>query len=76
MARGSARDGQEAARAPSSRSRCRTRSRRSTAAGPSLVVDVREPNEFEQGHLPGAINVPRGLLELRADPELAVATRG
>ena len=32
-----------------------------------LVVDVREPNEFEQGHLPGAINVPRGLLELRAD---------
>ena len=32
-----------------------------------LVVDVREPNEFEQGHLPGAINVPRGVLELRAD---------
>jgi len=27
------------------------------------VVDVREPNEFEAGHIPGAINVPRGLLE-------------
>jgi rhodanese-related sulfurtransferase len=33
----------------------------------SLVVDVREPGEFEKGHLPGAINVPRGMLELRAD---------
>jgi rhodanese-related sulfurtransferase len=39
----------------------------------SLVVDVREPAEFEQGHLPGAINVPRGLLELRADSDLPAA---
>ena len=31
-----------------------------------LVVDVREPNEVLQGYLPGAINVPRGLLEFRA----------
>jgi rhodanese-related sulfurtransferase len=38
-----------------------------------LVVDVREPNEFDQGHLPGAINVPRGMLELRADSESPVA---
>jgi rhodanese-related sulfurtransferase len=34
-----------------------------------MVVDVREPHEWERGHLPGAINVPRGMLELRADPE-------
>jgi rhodanese-related sulfurtransferase len=34
-----------------------------------LVIDVREPNEWEGGHVPGAINVPRGMLELRADPE-------
>ncbi|HEU0194283.1 MAG TPA: rhodanese-like domain-containing protein [Gaiellales bacterium] len=32
-----------------------------------LVLDVREPQEFAQEHLPGAINIPRGLLELRAD---------
>jgi rhodanese-related sulfurtransferase len=38
-----------------------------------VVLDVREPNEFEQGHLPGAINVPRGMLELRADSESPVA---
>ncbi|HEX6654169.1 MAG TPA: rhodanese-like domain-containing protein [Thermoleophilaceae bacterium] len=42
----------------------------------SLVVDVREPNEFDQGHLPGAINVPRGLLELRADASSPVADPG
>jgi rhodanese-related sulfurtransferase len=33
-----------------------------------LVVDVRERDEFEDAHLPGAVNVPRGLLEIRADP--------
>jgi rhodanese-related sulfurtransferase len=38
-----------------------------------LVVDVREPREWQQGHVPGALNVPRGLLELKADPESPVA---
>jgi rhodanese-related sulfurtransferase len=33
-----------------------------------LIVDVREPAEYEEGHLPRAINIPRGVLELRADP--------
>ena len=28
-----------------------------------VVLDVREPNEYEVAHIPGAINVPRGLLE-------------
>jgi len=27
------------------------------------VIDVREPEEFEAGHIPGAINIPRGTLE-------------
>ncbi len=30
-----------------------------------LVIDVREPWEVLHGYLPGAINVPRGLLEFR-----------
>ncbi len=29
------------------------------------VVDVREYDEFAAGHLPGAINVPRGILEFK-----------
>jgi rhodanese-related sulfurtransferase len=33
----------------------------------ALVLDVREPGEFKEGHLPGAMLVPRGLLEIRAD---------
>jgi rhodanese-related sulfurtransferase len=38
-----------------------------------LVVDVREPGEWAREHLPGAANIPRGMLELRADPESPVA---
>lgn len=36
--------------------------------GSHLIVDVREPEEFSLGHLVGAINVPRGVLEFRTDP--------
>ena len=31
------------------------------------VLDVREPAEFASGSLPGAINVPRGVLEFQID---------
>lgn len=33
-----------------------------------MLIDVREPEEFSQGHLEGAINVPRGVLEFKTDP--------
>jgi rhodanese-related sulfurtransferase len=33
------------------------------------VVDVREADEFEAGHIPGARHSPRGFLEVRADLE-------
>src|SRR5437762_2686227 len=33
---------------------------------PSLV-DVRELDEWEEGHLPGAVHIPRGFLESRID---------
>jgi len=32
-----------------------------------LVVDVREAEEFRRGHIPGALLVPRGILEGAAD---------
>ena len=39
-------------------------------AGDALVVDVRDPTEVQQtGKVKGAVNVPRGMLEFRADPE-------
>jgi rhodanese-related sulfurtransferase len=34
----------------------------------SLLLDVREPAEWEKGHIPGALLAPRGLLEWYADP--------
>ena len=35
-----------------------------------VVLDVRERDAFQKGHLAGAQNIPRGELELRADAEL------
>jgi rhodanese-related sulfurtransferase len=28
-----------------------------------LIIDVREPDEFKTGYVPGAINIPRGMIE-------------
>lgn len=36
------------------------------------VVDVREPAEFAAGHIPGAVNIPRGVLEFEVDGHPAV----
>jgi rhodanese-related sulfurtransferase len=33
------------------------------------ILDVREPDEYAAGHLPGARPYPRGFLEVRADLE-------
>jgi rhodanese-related sulfurtransferase len=33
-----------------------------------LLLDVREPSEWEKGHIPGVILAPRGMLEWYADP--------
>ncbi|MCS7006594.1 MAG: molybdopterin-synthase adenylyltransferase MoeB [Thermoleophilia bacterium] len=42
---------------------------------PPLFVDVREPDEWEEGHIPGAIHVPRGLLESRIEGLVPDKTR-
>jgi rhodanese-related sulfurtransferase len=40
------------------------------AKGNTLVVDVRDSTEVERsGKVAGAVHVPRGMLEFRADPE-------
>ncbi len=33
----------------------------------ALLLDVRDKEEFEAGHIPGAVNVSRGTLEMRID---------
>lgn len=47
------------------------------AAQAALLIDVREPDEYRAGHLAGAINIPRGLLEFRisSDPALQALDR-
>ena len=37
------------------------------AAGGVLVLDVREPDEHDQGALPGALHIPRGHLEAQIE---------
>lgn len=35
--------------------------------GAAVFVDVREPNEWSLGHIPGAVHLPRGWLEFRIE---------
>lgn len=35
-----------------------------------LILDVRQENEYEDGFVPGAVNMPRGLIEFRIWKEL------
>jgi len=41
-----------------------------------LLIDVREADEYSAAHIPGAINIPRGLLEFKLsnDPQLTERT--
>ena len=41
----------------------------------NVLLDVREPDEFRDGHIPGAINVPRGLLEFKLSSEPTLRDR-
>ena len=40
-----------------------------------VVIDVRETDEFHEGHIPGAINIPRGLLEFKLTNDPALEDR-
>jgi glyoxylase-like metal-dependent hydrolase (beta-lactamase superfamily II)/rhodanese-related sulfurtransferase len=43
--------------------------------GELIVLDVRERDAYEAGHIPGAHHLPRGQLELRVNEELKDPTR-
>ena len=36
----------------------------------TVVLDVREPDEYEQGAIPGAIHIPRGHLESQVENKI------
>ncbi|HEY6605759.1 MAG TPA: molybdopterin-synthase adenylyltransferase MoeB [Gaiellaceae bacterium] len=40
-----------------------------------LIVDVREQDEWDEGHIPGAIHIPRGFLESRIERAAPDSTR-
>src|SRR5262249_13772568 len=46
------------------------RARSETGGGDVIILDVRERDAYEQGHIPGARLLPRGQLELRVNEEL------
>jgi rhodanese-related sulfurtransferase len=37
-------------------------------AGQVLIIDVRDPRSFADGHIPGSINVPLGDIQKQAAP--------
>jgi molybdopterin/thiamine biosynthesis adenylyltransferase/rhodanese-related sulfurtransferase len=41
------------------------------AAGERRLIDVRESDEWEQGHVPGALHLSRGFLEIRIEDAVA-----
>lgn len=44
-----------------------------SASNGCILIDVREPAEFDTGHIAGSINIPRGVLEFQVDAHPAVA---
>jgi molybdopterin/thiamine biosynthesis adenylyltransferase/rhodanese-related sulfurtransferase len=43
---------------------------RALAGAGAVLLDVREADEWSQGHLPGAVFIPRGFLELRVEEKV------
>ena len=43
--------------------------------GADVLMDVREADEYAQGHLPGAIHISRGLLEFKLSSTPSMASR-
>jgi len=41
----------------------------------AIVIDVREPAEFDAGHLLNAVNIPRGVLEFKTGEHPALSNK-
>ncbi|WP_372985561.1 rhodanese-like domain-containing protein [Marinobacter sp.] len=41
-----------------------------------MLIDVREADEYHAGHIPGAVNIPRGILEFKLTNDPALEDRG
>jgi molybdopterin/thiamine biosynthesis adenylyltransferase/rhodanese-related sulfurtransferase len=52
-----------------------TRARELIDSGDVLFVDVREQDEWDEGHIPGAVHIPRGYLESRIERAAADPSR-
>ena len=39
-----------------------------SGSGAAVLLDVREPEEWQHGHIDGSVPAPRGLVEFFADP--------
>lgn len=39
--------------------------------GGYVFIDCREPKEYKMGHVPGAMNIPRGLLEFQIEKKIS-----
>ena len=48
---------------------------REMAGRGAVIVDVREADEWVQGHIPGALFIPRGFLELRIEEKVPDKSR-
>jgi sulfur-carrier protein adenylyltransferase/sulfurtransferase len=51
------------------------RARELVDSGEPIVVDVREQDEWDEGHIPGAVHIPRGHLESRIERTAPDPTR-
>ncbi len=47
---------------------------RASNGGGYTLIDVREKEEYREGHLPGALSVPRGFLDMRIEETVADKT--
>ncbi|NIA26867.1 MAG: sulfurtransferase [Desulfobulbaceae bacterium] len=51
------------ARAKATITECSVRNAHECVDSDTLIIDIRELSEFQQGHIPGAVHLSRGLIE-------------